>query len=263
MKLVAPAFRAQLRQVASAVAPSLLANRAVRYQRSLRDELGITAHAERFVARNGDRVARGPLAGLRYWPSGDAPISKLLGCYEREIQPWIYQCLRERPTRFFDLGAGDGYYAVGLARFGIPVNAFEVSVDARRAIKQLATLNQVEVHVHGKATSRRLRRLPLDGALVLSDCEGNEAKIFDPPTISALSHSLVIVELHEARHPGITKELVGRFSESHHSETVAPEPRDPAEYPELAVMPPKQAQLCLSEMRTDKDLRWAFFMPRT
>jgi len=51
------------------------------------------------------------------------------------------RCLAQRPSRFIDLGAADGYYAVAIARLGIAVDAFELSPSARRDLSRLAAVN--------------------------------------------------------------------------------------------------------------------------
>lgn len=41
--------------------------------------------------------------------------------------------------------------------------------------------------LHGAATGRLLRSLPLEAALLLDDCEGAEASILDTAAVTALS----------------------------------------------------------------------------
>lgn len=74
----------------------------------------VAAHLERML---GLTVRRGPFAGLRY-PSHDAVGSslwpKLLGSYEAELAP-TFEALCATPYRtVVDVGAAEGYYAVGL-----------------------------------------------------------------------------------------------------------------------------------------------------
>jgi len=238
-----------------------MADRSVRFASRLREELGITDRAERFIAAHGDHVRGGPFVGLRYWAVGDAPIPKLLGCYEAEILPWIERAIASAPRRFVDIGAADGYYAVGFAKRGIPVDAFEMSPLARRRCRELAQRNGVAIALHGRATASRLRALDLEGAFVLSDCEGAEADLFTPRVVSGLATATVVVELHERARPGVTELLRGRFAPSHDYDVVRVGSRDAERHPELAVLDAGERDDALSEMRHEHDA-WALCSPR-
>ena len=77
----------------------------------------VAAVTRRFVAWHGLTVSGGPFAGLAY--PDRAPISlvpKLLGIYERELHGAIEAAIRAQPGLIVNVGAADGYYAVGLAR---------------------------------------------------------------------------------------------------------------------------------------------------
>ena len=68
------------------------------------------------LACNG-RVASGPFAGMRH---GDIAVGsvltvKLLGTYEKELWPIIDQIIATAYPLIIDIGAAEGYYAVGLA----------------------------------------------------------------------------------------------------------------------------------------------------
>jgi hypothetical protein len=106
--------------------------------------------------------------------------TKLLGVYEAEIQPWIGAEIARRPPVFVDVGAANGYYAIGFARASpqTDVIAFELSREARNELRGLVAINQVQLTVRGRATTEAVAELPLDRALVLSDVEGFEADLF-------------------------------------------------------------------------------------
>ena len=87
---------------------------------------------ERFVAWHGLTVSGGPFAGLTY-PDRE-PISlvpKLLGIYERELHGAVEAAVLGQPEVIVNVGAADGYYAVGLARRcpSATVHAFEADPD--------------------------------------------------------------------------------------------------------------------------------------
>src|SRR5262245_31327210 len=135
-------MRDTLRRAAWRVAPGPMADRAHRYQHALSEQWGLTAASERV---SGDTVVRGPFAGLRYPARRPAWLAKRVGAYERELHTWFEAALATRPERFVDIGAADGFYAVGVARHGIPVTAFELARSAREELRALAALNGVAV----------------------------------------------------------------------------------------------------------------------
>jgi hypothetical protein len=238
-----------------------MANRALRHQLRLHAASGELDAAERFVEVHGPQVRRGPFRGMRYAPDRVAATQKLLGAYERELYPWLERVLAGCPARFVDIGAADGYYAIGVARRGIPVEAFEMSRIARRELSELARLNDVTIELHGTATARRVRRVLLDRTLVLSDCEGAELDIFDAETVAALRTATVVIEVHESLRPGAEVTLRQRFFATHACEKTAPGPRDQRDYPELAAAGPSDWHSALQEVRSGAT-PWLMFTPR-
>jgi hypothetical protein len=213
------------RKAAWRAAPARMADRAHRHQRGLWAASGI--------AVPGDVVVRGPFAGMRYPADRVSSVAKRLGAYESELHPWLAEALAARPARFVDVGAADGFYAVGFARAGIPVEAFELAPTARRETEALAELNGVALTLHGKATSATLARTALDRALLLCDCEGAEVDILTPDVVARLRTATVIVEVHDWLRPGTEHTLLERFAATHAPERLVPTARDPSAYPEL------------------------------
>ena len=252
-------MRKLIEDLARRAAPAVMANRAARYERTIREKWGLPALADAFIAVHGDHVLAGPMQGLRYTRTGDAPVAKLLGVYEIEIAGWIEEGLVARPSVFVDLGAADGYYAVGakVRCPGIDVIAFELAPIARRELEELGAINGVQVDIRGQATAQTLADLPLHDAMLLCDIEGAEAEVLDP---SPLATCTVIVELHEQVSPGVTDLLLRRFSDTHHGEIVRSAPRDPRGFPQLSVLTPTQQALALDEHRGD--MAWARFTPQ-
>ena len=107
-------------------------------------------HLENLVrAETGGRVRQGPFAGLRYINRavGSAFIPKLLGIYERELNGCVEQACAAQFPLIVDVGAAEGYYAIGLARRNpkARVIAFEMEEHGREALREMAGLNGVEV----------------------------------------------------------------------------------------------------------------------
>ena len=72
-------------------------------------------------------------------------LPKLIGTYEDELNLIWDKIKAKKYDKFIDVGAAEGYYAIGLGKFifqdNVPVVAFELTKDGQDQIKQLASLN--------------------------------------------------------------------------------------------------------------------------
>ena len=131
-------------------------------------------------------VRAGPFAGLTYprdqLADVDAPVAKLVGCYEQEIAATFREALADGVDVFVDVGSADGYYAVGMAvrSPSLTTHAYDLSRSARNLCAAIAALNGVDARVRlgSSCDTAALARLPLDGALLLCDIEGGEGEFF-------------------------------------------------------------------------------------
>ena len=235
------------------------------YERDSRAATGVVALAQRYIQENGSTVLRGPAAGLAYpmdilANETNAPVAKLTGVYEEELHEAITVVLADGPPTIIDLGAAEGYYAVGLA-LALPaaqVHAFELSRSGQGACRALAKANRAEVVMHRAATGRAVRRLPLDRAFVLCDIEGGEVQVFDEVTVRALRTATVLVELHEMRAPGVTEMLAKRFAR--HGLTIINSARREVDVAELRAFSPTERAVAVAEGRSDR-VAWGLFRP--
>lgn len=232
---------------------------------------------ERLAAEGGWRVQSGPFAGLQYpsrsarlqWVGhilGSALAPKILGSYEAELHGAIASIRHERYSTIVDVGTGEGYYAVGLARMfpGAIVQGFETNRAARRFCLELAAQNGVagRVRVGGAAGRRALGSALGSGrCLVLCDCEGCEEQLIDPEQVPGLLRADLLVELHETVAPGITALLRARFAPTHTVEILAETPREPEAYPALAALDAADRALALDEGRPAA-MAWAWLRLR-
>jgi hypothetical protein len=60
------------------------------------------------------RIMQGPFRGAVVIMNPRNSMRKVLGIYERELNPWLQKALR-RVTRVIDVGANDGYFTFGCA----------------------------------------------------------------------------------------------------------------------------------------------------
>ncbi len=169
------------------------------------------------------RVWCGPLAGMRYLDTahGSSLLPKVAGTYELEIQTATFGHLRSARRRIVDLGAAEGYYAVGSLFMNPAIRsvAYESTAEARAACLELAKRNHVADRLvlkgHCSVADLRQELAPNDVDLLIVDIEGGELEVLDPHQIPALAGVPIIVELHDVFIPGLKEQLRHRFEPTH------------------------------------------------
>jgi len=209
------------------------------------------------------RVLSGPFAGLAYynrivW----GPITpKWLGSYELELHPILELILARNYDVIMNIGAAEGYYAVGLAAQSprSRVIAYDVDPLARQRQRQLATLNGVEnLEIRSLCTHREIEAQGGDRCLLLVDIEGSEIELLDPQRCKALNRCDLLVELHH-RGPddvaAVRAILTTRFAASHQIQVIPLAARDPRAFqqaiPELHHLDLATLAEALQEYRYD------------
>jgi hypothetical protein len=217
------------------------------------------------------RVRTGPFEGMRYGPVsvGSAYIPKLLGIYERELSPLIEQACAKRPCLIVDIGAAEGYYAVGLAMRNPSsrVVAFETEIAGREALHNTAALNGVTIDIRGKCEAADVEGTlsASTSSLVVCDVEGYEQNLLDPETVPSLSNAAILVEMHDFIVPGLTDLLRSRFEPSHDIRQVLQQPRSRSEFPWgtvfTSLLPASYLDWAVSEWRPVR-MSWLWMQPR-
>lgn len=205
---------------------------------AMHPRLGFVEAYSRHMCRG--TVPMGPCRGLRFGAAQserEVAVAKLLGTYEMELHP-AFERLSYRPfSRLIDVGAAEGYYAVGLLHWrpDLDVLAFEMNAAHRDCVVALARENGVaaRLSVRGFCDVAALRELGdgLAEALLIVDVEGYEKALLDPALVPALYRSTMLVEVHDCFVPGCTDAMRERFSESHVIREFRIADRDPAAYP--------------------------------
>lgn len=168
-------------------------------------------------------VKNGPFKGMSYNgidSMGSVLIPKLLGSYEREIQRVIEEICCESYSTVFNIGCGEGYYAVGFAfrNPGIQVFAYDVQAKAQELCSQLAQVNGVgsRVFVQGACFPETLKSFHLrERSLIFCDCEGFEKELFTTETIQYLKGCDLLIELHDCYDITISSHISDLFKETH------------------------------------------------
>lgn len=197
-----------------------------------------------------------------YPEEGDAAVNIYLGRYETEILDWIEAAVTSRPRHVIDIGAADGYYAVGF-KHALPqseITAFELSREARKTASLTAARNGCNIDLRGSANARQILKLPAEHAFVLCDCEGAEVDILTPEVVHHLRSATVVVELHDGIRIDATGIITRRFAATHDIELRG---IDGASGPpaELAGWSDAERAIALGEHRAT-ECRWARLTPR-
>lgn len=146
---------------------------------------------------------------------------KWLGTYECELIPLLHDLQRVAFAAIIDVGAAEGYYAVGSA-IKWPqaiVTAFESTEQGRDAIEELAHLNGVNdrITIRGHCdVGALLEVVPSESeSLVIMDVEGAEYDLLQPLLVTGYRRAHIVVELHERIYPELDAVVRRRFSATH------------------------------------------------
>lgn len=167
-------------------------------------------------------VESGPFAGLQYPTAksvGSTLYAKLLGCYELEVVGAIEEAIARTPSVVVDIGAAEGYYAIGLALRlpGARIVAYDTDSTARDCCIKMAAANGVasQVTIHGLCDQATLKAFTGQRAFLLCDCEGFENTLFDNSMAGALREADILIETHDFIRPLTTKRLRDVLSNTH------------------------------------------------
>jgi hypothetical protein len=188
-----------------------------------------------------NQVVSGPFTGMKLDLS---PVSSrhllgyILGTQEIELRSVIERIVGRQYRTILNVGAADGYYAVGLALRSPQsrVVAFEALDDMRVPIESAARANNVSdrITIRGRCELLELReevRAATKPVLVLMDIEGGEMELLNPDAVPELRGADVLVETHDMFVNGVTDTLLARFKDTHTIEQCTTRPRVLADFP--------------------------------
>lgn len=184
------------------------------------------------IRETGVVVQGGPFAGMQFVErsSEGCHVPKLLGCYEQELHPYLTSLSERGYDAILNIGAAEGYYAIGLARLfpNARVHAYDTNADSHPVCRELAARNGVSDRVDVGSTFAGQDFAGFDGlrTLVFCDIEGAERDLLDPVEYPSLRNMDIIVELHELFEDGVSSEVADRFRDSHDVDLVAHGGRD-------------------------------------
>jgi len=184
-------------------------------------------------------VRSGPFAGTIYAHDSISGgyVANVLGIYERELHGTVARLAQLGIRQVLNIGAGDGYYAVGLARMfpDLRVIAFEMEPRGREFVREMAERNGVlsQIEIRGQCGVAELRDALIAPreTLVWCDVEGYEDVLMDPGEAAALRDAWVLVELHDGKNPGVSDRVRNRFNATHSIETIWQQARTASDFP--------------------------------
>jgi hypothetical protein len=219
-------------------------------------------------------VMSGSFRGMRYAVRPGAQgglVPKLLGSYEKELTEVVELIIARSPATVIDIGAADGYYAVGFA-FRLPaahIIAFEMEKPLRGVIDSVARSNGVRdrIDVRGACSPAELeqalaviaRRGRLDHCVVMCDVEGYEDVLLDPSAVTQLRETVVLCEIHDLLVPGVGNRIRQRFETSHEIRVITSQPRTRLDVPASFVL--SEPDVVLHEGRRSQ-MEWLLMSPR-
>jgi hypothetical protein len=200
-------------------------------------------------------------------------LPKLVGTYENELGPAVEAICRSDCDRIVDIGAAEGYYAVGMALRNprAQLLAFEINPSARHYLRRLARRNGVagRIAIRGECTVESLGDA-LAGSrrpALICDCEGAEDRLLRPDRIESLRRALIVVETHDGLETddgvldGITRRLHERFATTHDIQVIASRARCRDELPrDCAALSDAEAAEAMDEGRPWA--QWLFLRPK-
>ncbi len=218
-------------------------------------------------------VIHGPFAGMVY-PEfksyGSSLVSKVLGCYERELHSVIKKIKSLKYSSIVDIGSAEGYYAVGLGLMftDARIFAFDTNLDALEFCKKMAEVNGLgdRLETGGFCSPETLAKLPLGTkGLIICDCEGYEKSLFTDDLVASLAEHDLLVETHDYIDIEISHELANRFSKTHEIEWIQSlddiQKVKTYDYPELKGYSLADRKMLLAEYRP-AIMEWMFMTPK-
>lgn len=219
-----------------------------------------------------DGCTRGPFKGLRLpqkgaWSDADK-AAKLIGAYEQELFPYIEHMIGLVPTHLVNVGASEGYYAIGIKR-RVPacdVYTYDIDMKSFPALELCQRLNGVTVKKLA-AFSFADPLAAFSGWCEISrlgfviDCEGGEIDILNMPA-EVVRQSAFLIEMHDLFVEDVTAKLSDFLGCTHLTRIIPQGGRDFRSFPELAGLTDLEKALVLDEYRAG-EMNWLYAVPKS
>jgi hypothetical protein len=218
----------------------------------------------------------GIFKGMRYVNESicGSILPKYLGLYEIELAP-VFEGLFQLPIgTIIDVGAAEGYYAVGLARRfpSSTVIAFEATEEGRELLQEVISRNGVgrRVHMKGLCDAPMLKAEteacdPNGSHLLVMDVEGAEEDLLRLHSAADLRRFHIVIELHDWVDAGMGERLRDKFAPTHVATLIEARRRVPGDLT-IPLSPLKRLFLSPSLLSFSHErrlpMRWLVLEPR-
>lgn len=207
-------------------------------------------------------VKYGPFSGLKlnnkpWWGMSDLG-SMCLGLYEKEILDFLFsESVVDRRT-FIDIGAADGYYAIGLLKSGRIDNAicYEITKNGQETISENWLINNKpgKIDINGDVFDNFLNKnidIDFSECVVLVDIEGAEFSLLNSVLLEFMKNAVIIIEIHNWIPDFIFKysEFLKNANEFFEIEILNRKERSTIEFDELRSLTDDNRLLLTSEAR--------------
>lgn len=155
-------------------------------------------------------VICGPYQGIyfsknNHWGIGDLG-AKIIGTYELEVQEKLLSIISQfKLENFIDIGAAEGYHAVGIGKKSNikQIILYEVDPKGREILRENIKKNNLkqEILIEKQANIDTFKylnsKIDLARSIFLIDIEGYEVELFEENIYKLLKNSYLIIENHQ------------------------------------------------------------------
>ena len=165
-------------------------------------------------------VQNGLFKNLKYSEKYYPLYQKILGIYESQLQIFVKDAILKKPDLVVNIGCGDGYYGLGLAKLLPDVKCVLVDKNDSELnrSKNNALINNIQnadfmLDISHEELSSLVSSH--NNPFIIMDIEGDECRLLDPSKYNNLSKCTMLIECHDFICNNITNLLVSRFASSH------------------------------------------------
>jgi hypothetical protein len=228
----------------------------------------------KIVLEHGHQVAYGTFKGMKlskntYWSKNDI-ITHILGVYEKHVLKKIIEFSKKGNYPFIDIGAADGYFAIGMAFSETfkKIYAFEIDEEGRRSLNRNIENNlcKDKVVVDIEANFENLKEIvdKNKSAVILIDIEGSEFDLLDDNLLKLLSNCYIVCELHPTLSTnGFEKQnmLINNAKAFFDVSTIQRESYSPNKFSELNEFTDEERLIAFGEGR-ENNMNWLILEPK-
>ena len=206
---------------------------------------------------------------ITHWNYSDFS-SKILGCYELQIQNKIYEIQNKFNLKnIINIGAAEGYHIISLIKnnYFKKGYAFEIDKKGEKILKKNLISNKVEnkIKILGEGNfatiKNNINSEDLNKSLFLIDIEGGEFLFFQKENIKYFNKSHFIIEEHNISNKSAIDYFYNLINDNFILEIINNSSRNPFEFEILDKFTDDEKFLMMSEGRPES-MRWLYLKPK-